>query len=310
MNYSLALIVPNFNGKKLLAANLPLVLTEVRKFPVRVLVADDASTDGSAEFVRQKFPKIEVLTSTKCKGFARNVNFAVSQVRADIVILLNHDVYPQSNFLTPLVKHFANESVFAVGCLEKEYKNGIEINKGRGIGIFKSGFLVHAAGSTNKDSTLWIQGGSGAFRRTIWNELGGFDPIYAPFYYEDIDLSYRALKAGYAIVFEPSSIVVHEHEKGAIRRHYGNMYIKTVAYRNQHIFIWKNISSAKLFSSHLFWLPYHFISSILAGDFAYLVGFFWALLFAPILIYKRLKLPKEVHTDENIVKKFAAEMII
>ena len=70
--------------------------------------------------------------------------------------------------------------------------------------------LVHSRGEVNKTNTLWVNGGSGAFRKSIWEDLGGFDELYNPFYWEDIDLSYRAKKAGYKIIYVPTAKVYHK----------------------------------------------------------------------------------------------------
>src|SRR5581483_9702281 len=95
---------------------------------------------------------------------------------------------------------------------------------------------------------------------------------YNPFYWEDIDISYRALKAGYRIFFEPKSQVIHEHEEGSIRRKYTANQIKVIAYRNQLFFVWINITDLNLQLSHIIWLPYHLLKSFIKGDFAFIKG--------------------------------------
>ncbi|MCX6724718.1 MAG: hypothetical protein NTV20_01290, partial [Candidatus Shapirobacteria bacterium] len=97
--------------------------------------------------------------------------------------------------------------------------------------------------------SFWASGGSGAFRKDIWSELGGLDEIFAPFYWEDTDLSYRAWKRGYQVLWEPKSIVHHQHE-GTIGSSFSKKYIDFISQRNQLIFIWKNITDFKMLFVH------------------------------------------------------------
>src|SRR5581483_3486387 len=162
-----------------------------------------------------------------------------------------------------LLSHFDHEGVVAVGCMDKSIEDGKTVLRGRGIGQWKKGFLIHTAGSIEGKLTLWASGGSSAFRRSYWKKLGGLYSIYNPFYWEDIDLCYRAWKSGYTIMFEPKSIVVHEHEEGAIRSQNSASKIKIIAYRNQFIFVWLNITDRNYLQNHIGMLPYLVLRSIL-----------------------------------------------
>ena len=168
--------------------------------------------------------------------------------------------------------------------MDKSVEDGKILLRGRGVGKWQKGFLIHSRGEIDKTNTLWVNGGSGAFRKAIWEKLGGFDELYNPFYWEDIDLSYRSLKSGYKILFEPKSIVVHEHEKGSIKKKYFESEIKTIAYRNQFIFVWKNATDLNLQFSHLLWLPYHFIRALLRKDWTFYLGFIQAFITLPRII--------------------------
>lgn len=314
---NLSIVIPNYNGQDLLKRNLPKVFEAVslyKKGNVEIIVTDDCSTDSSLDVldslrakIKSAFPSIElrIIKNKKNLGFSSNVDKGVSQANGEILILLNTDVIPQKNFLEPLLRNFGDEKVFAVGCMDKSIENGKIVPRGRGIGEWKRGFLVHARGEVDKSSTLWVNGGSGAFRKSIWDKLGGFNKLYDPFYWEDIDLSYRALKSGYKILFEPKGIVVHEHEKGAIKSTYSDTKIKTIAYRNQIIFVWKNITDFSLLLNHLFWLPYHLISALVRRDKAFFNGLLNAIIVFPQIIWSRQKEQKLfVKTDKEILGKF------
>lgn len=306
---NLSVVIPNYNGQNLLKKNLPRVIEAVGD--VEIIVVDDASTDASASVIsrlRQGFgaqANFKFLKNEHNLGFSSTVNRGVEAAKGDIVILLNTDVIPERGFLELLLVHFRNDKVFAVGCMDKSMENGKSILRGRGVGQWKRGFLMHSRGEVDKTNTLWVGGGSGAFRRSIWDKLGGFDSLYDPFYWEDIDLSYRAVKSGYKIIFEPKSIVVHEHEKGAIKSIYSDFKVKTIAYRNQFIFVWKNATDLDLQFLHLFWLPYHFVKALIRGDFVFFVGFCLAFLRLPQVIISSFRAQKYfIKSDQDIVKNF------
>lgn len=227
-------------------------------------------------------------------GFAATVNRGVKEAGGEIVVLLNTDVVPEKGFLNPLLSHFKDKKVFAVGCMDKSIEDGKTILRGRGIGKWQRGFLVHSRGEVDKNNTLWVNGGSGAFRKSLWDKFGGFDELYSPFYWEDIDLSYRAIKSGYKVFFKPNSIVVHEHEKGAIKGAYSTFQIETVAYRNQFIFVWKNATDTDLLFLHIFWLPYHFVKAFVSGEWTFILGFFQSL----------NRLPQVIKSRNNSIKYF------
>ncbi len=304
----LSVVIPNFNGKNLLEKNLPKVLDALENFregKVEIIVVDDGSEDGSASYISSLKKTVANLVFVDNKtnlGFSSAVNNGVAKSKGDILILLNTDVLPEKDFLKPLLEHFSDDKVFAVGCMDKSREGDKIVLRGRGLGQWKRGFLVHRRGEVDKTDTLWVSGGSGAFRKSIWDKLGGLNQLYNPFYWEDIDLSYRALKSGYRVMFEPLSIVLHEHDKGAIKSKYSPKQVKRIAYRNQFIFAWENATDYSLQFSHFFWLPYHFIKSIYSRDFEFIAGFFSALILLPKVIKSSLKAQKYfVKTDKEVI---------
>lgn len=314
---NLSIIIPNYNGESLLRKNLPRVYEAVRNYKkgkVEIIIPNDPCTDDSekviADFISGiKDKNIEgktVANYDKSKsGFSRNVNRGVKLATGDIIILFNSDVVPKENFLNFLLPHFGDITVFAVGLLDESRENDKKVMRGRGIGEWKEGFLIHSRGEVDRNNTLWAAGGSSAFRKEIWDNLGGLEELYDPFYWEDIDLSYKALKAGYKIIFERRSIVVHEHETGAINTNFSKSKIKRTAYRNQFIFVWLNITDPEYVLSHLSWLPYHFINAIKGHDWDFLWGFLMALKMVLKILDKRktaVKLFKK--SDKEVLSQY------
>ena len=285
---TVSIVIPNWNGKHLLAKNLSKVIAASRR-SAEIIVVDDGSTDGSSQYIRDEFPQVRIITKTKHDGFASSVNEGVSKAMGNIVMLLNTDVVPSVGYLDALLPHFVDDGVFAVGCLEKSHENGKVVLRGRGEAKWKKGFFIHRRGEVDETTTAWVCGGSGAFRKTIWDFLGGMDILYSPFYWEDIDLSYRALKAGYKTLFEPTAVVVHEHEQGIIKQEYSSFQIKTIAYRNQFIFVWKNLSDFWIIAEHALWTPIRLAQAIVRGDYAMFVGYMCACICLPRVLSARLR---------------------
>ncbi|MDP3998136.1 MAG: glycosyltransferase family 2 protein [bacterium] len=305
----ISIVIPNFNGEIILRKNLSAVFKV--SHVDEIIVVDDGSTDGSIETIKSETRRLysgkelKIITNEKNLGFSSAVNRGVKESNGEVVVLLNTDVVPQADFLESLLVHFEDPQIFAVGCLDKSIENGGTVLRGRGVGRWERGFLVHSRGEVDKTDTLWVSGGSGAFRKELWEKLGGMDELYNPFYWEDIDLSYRAQRAGYKILFEPKSVVVHRHEKGIIKQRYSSSQVKTIAYRNQFIFVWKNIDDFGLLFDHLFWLPYHLINALFRLDWQLFFGFLKAVLLIPRVISQKSKyLTPPFLTDRQVLKKF------
>ncbi len=287
---NISIIIPNYNGEKVLSNNLPHVLTAAKAYKkghVEIIIPNDPSTDKSKDIIAKfinslKGSGIVGKTSDNTRkdesGFSKNVNRGVSLATGEVLILLNNDCRPYTNFLEPLLAHFEDEKVFAVGCMDESIEGGKTVLRGRGVGYWHRGFVFHKAGSLEQSNTFWVSGGSSAIRRRLWDKLGGLDVLFNPFYWEDIDLSYRALKSGYKLIFEKKSIVVHEHETGVIKTKFKPKFVSKIVYRNQFFFVWKNITDRRLLASHVFWMPYHMITALKRKDWFFIQGFFLALI--------------------------------
>lgn len=305
-----SIVIPNYNGYVLLTRNVPHVIDvclKQKKICSEVIIVDDASTDQSVAYLESlihqtKGLPIRLIKNDGNKGFSTTVNRGVSNAQEDIVVLLNTDVSPRPDFLDASLPLFSDPQLFAVAFMDESKEGKRTIKRGRGLIQWHRGMFIHSRGEVDKHDTAWVSCGSGIFRKSIWEKLGGLDELYNPFYWEDIDISYRARKSGYYVQFEPKSVVVHEHEKGAIQTNYNRRKIIAISYRNQFIFIWKNITSAQKLFSHASWLPYYIITALIYGDYMLTLGFMWAVLKLPLILKHRLK-QKELYTlsDERIL---------
>ena len=246
---SVSIIIPNYQGYGLLEKNLPEVIV-ASKNPnndiAEIIVVDDASTDDSVNLLKRKFPQTRLILHKTNRGFVSSVNDGVGAASGELVCLLNTDVVPSLDFLQKVLPHLKNEKIFGVSLNERG------ANWTWTKGIFRDGYISYERGP--KDSrvheTFWVSGGSGVFRKSLWVSLGGMDEkIFSPFYWEDLDICYRAAKRGYRVVWEPGAEVEHKHESTMDRLSQG--YVARIKERNHLLFNWKNLTSANLFKKHL-----------------------------------------------------------
>ncbi len=245
--YNVSVVIPSYNGSELLHKNLPALIEAGRYAPnniLEIIVVDDGSKDDSVKVLNSEFPEVKVIRHKMNRGFSAAVNTGVRAAKGNLILLMNTDVTPSQKFLEPVMKQFNNEKVFAVSLHEKGY--------GSAKGSFSRGFIqlaMEPEGSSSRQS-FYVSGGSGVFRRSIWMKLGGMDEkLFSPFYWEDIDICFRAAKRGYLNLWIPEGLVEHNHESTITK--FSKEYVEGVRERNQLLMIWKNITSAALIKKHI-----------------------------------------------------------
>ncbi|MBI4893500.1 MAG: glycosyltransferase [Acidobacteria bacterium] len=255
---SASVVIPNWNGRDLLEKYLPSVLTAMSGHPANeVIVVDNGSTDGSAEFVRQHFPQARLLALPRNLGFGGGSNAGFEAASNDIVILLNSDMRVAPDFLQPLLDGFTDEKVFAVSC-QIFFSDATRKREETGLtqGWWSRGGLRVRHYDDGQVDTLFPcfygGGGSCAFDRRKFLSLGGFDHILKPFYLEDTDLGFLAWKRGWKVLYQPASRVWHEH-RGTIGKTFSRSYIDGVIGKNFLLFSWKNIHSPARLAAHFFY---------------------------------------------------------
>lgn len=266
-----SVVIPSWNGRDLLERNLPSVVAALAGNPENeIIVVENGSTDGTADFLRREFPGVRVIEPGRNLGFAGGANAGVREARNDIVVLLNNDMRVASDFLAPLLEGFRDEGVFSVSC-QIFFSDPARRREETGLteGWWENGSLRvrHRADDAIAGLYPCFYGGGGscAFHREKFLELGGFDELYAPFYLEDADLGYRAWKRGWKVLYEPRSMVWHEH-RGTIGKHFSAAEIERVLKRNRLLFAWKNIHDWRRLAGHFFFTLAEGTVSAFVGD--------------------------------------------
>jgi GT2 family glycosyltransferase len=180
-----------------------------------VIVVDDASTDETAGFLRTQAPRVRALRNEVNTGFVGACNRGAAAARGEWILFLNNDTEPRPGWLEALLRLTETESdVGAVGA-QLVYGNGT-LQEAGGI-VFRDGSGWNfgrgdAPGRPAYQRACEVDYCSGAalmVRRDLFERLGGFDPRYAPAYYEDTDLCFGVRSLGYKVWYCPASVVTH-----------------------------------------------------------------------------------------------------
>lgn len=255
MSYpSVAVIILNWNGITLLSNFLPSVIKT--NYPnLQLIVGDNASSDGSVEFVQQNFPTVRIIQNAENYGFAEGYNRIIDQVEADYYVLLNSDVEVPENWIEPVISAMEADPQVAVAQpkiiwqkdkTKFEYAGAaggfMDINsypfcRGR---IFDQ--LETDSGQYNDAKEIfWASGAAFFIKRKQWEQGGGLDPdLFA--HMEEIDLCWRLKNMGYRIIYCPDAEVYHV---GGGTLDANNPYKVFLNFRNNLMIMQRNLPLAE-----------------------------------------------------------------
>jgi GT2 family glycosyltransferase len=210
----ISVVILNFNGKRYLDACLSsLAVQTYRDF--EVIVVDNASRDGSAEYLEAQFPWARVIRNRANLGFAGGCNKGIRHARGELILTLNNDTKADSRFIECLVTPMLSDE--SVGtCAAKMLLPDDRINSA-GICLSRSG----AAWDRGMFEPDWGQydlsqevfgpcAGAALYRKKMLDEIGLFDEDFF-LYMEDVDLAFRAKLAGWKCIYVPEAVVHHHH---------------------------------------------------------------------------------------------------
>lgn len=218
-----SVLIVNHNGERHLERCLASLESES---PFEILLADNASGDGSVELVKRRFPEVRVLELGGNYGFGAANNRAAEQASGDLLLLLNNDAWLAEGALSVLVERFAGEPRLGLVAPQLRYPDGrLQTVWAPDVSVFGEavrkatnrfeGRSFHHGALSKALRTFgagWYSAACALLRREAFEAVGGFDERYF-LYFEDADLCLRLRQAGWRLVEERS--VVAFHEKGA-----------------------------------------------------------------------------------------------
>ncbi len=221
MTARVAIVVLNWNGKNLLERFLPVLQIHTPHW-AHIVVADNASSDDSLDYIRLHHPEVGVVELDRNYGFAGGYNRALQKVDADYYVLLNSDIEVSAGWLEPLIQTMEDDSR-VVACqpriLSLENRDSFEYAGASGGFLDRYGYpfcrgrlfqvLEKDHGQyNNRTQVFWASGAAFAVRSGEFHSAGGFDNGFFA-HMEEIDLCWRFQRMGHRIMACPDSVVYH-----------------------------------------------------------------------------------------------------
>ncbi len=243
-----AIVILNWNGKKLLEQFLPSVIEYSKE--AMVYVADNASSDDSIDFVKVNFPSVKIIENKINRGYAKGYNDALKNLTEDIFCLLNNDIEVTKGWLTPILSTFEKEPNTAIiqpKILDYKRKDYFEYAGAAGGFIDKFGYpycrgrifntIEKDLGQYNDIKDIfWASGACLFIRNQVFKNLNGFDESFFA-HMEEIDLCWRAKNLGYNVMYVGESEVYHV---GGATLSYSNPKKTYLNFRNSLYALTKN----------------------------------------------------------------------
>ncbi|HUU53486.1 MAG TPA: glycosyltransferase family 2 protein [Armatimonadota bacterium] len=277
-------IVPTFNQRHMMDFCLPPLLAEAGGEHT-VLVVDDASADDTTEYVRQHYPQVRMIRLSRNQGFGGAVRAGIAASDTPLFALINTDVKVRPGYLGAILPHFDDPDTFAV-CSRIELPEGSQMETGNVAPAWSGVLEPYHLPPTRTGPILYAGGASSVFDRAKYEALGGFERIYRPLYFEDIELGYRAWRRGWRSLFEPQASVFHQR-RAWIGTRFGDAYANETFLRNGLFFVWKNVRDRGLLAQHVAYVCARLFREILSGDGTMARALLRAVAYCPWLMMKR-----------------------
>jgi len=296
-----AVVILNWNGKSFLEKFLPSVLQHSKGY-AEVIVADNASSDNSVEFLRKAYPEVQVICNSENGGFAKGYNDALAKVNAEFYILLNSDIEVTENWIQPVITLMESDpQIAACQPTIRSFYHPDKFEYAGAAGGFIDSYgypfcrgriFQHLEEDVNQYNNpievFWATGACMFVRAEIFRRFGGFDEDFFA-HMEEIDFCWRVKHEGYKIMVCPQSKVFHVGGGTLTKQSSFKTYLNM---RNNISLLYKNLPSDRLF-------PVFASRLILDGvaAFKFLVdgGFadFWAVVRAHMSFYRRFPIHRK-----------------
>ena len=209
-----SIIIPVYNQFEYTYLCIKSIILNSGDVPYEIIVADDCSTDTTTR-IQEIISGVHVARTEKNLRFLLNCNHAAKQARGHYILFLNNDTQVQKGWLRPLVDLIGSDARIGMVGSKLIYPDG-RLQEAGGI-LWRDGSAWNYGNGQNpalpefnyvKDVD-YISGAAIMIRRELWESIGGFDERFAPAYCEDSDLAFAVRKAGYRVLYQPKSVVVH-----------------------------------------------------------------------------------------------------
>jgi GT2 family glycosyltransferase len=248
----ISVLIPSRNGRHLLEAQLPGIVRELEGFPGEIVIVDNGSTDGTAEWISETWPRIRVEVSPEPLSFACAVNRGLQGAAYSHVCLLNNDMLVDPGFFGALVRAFEQVPELFCATAQIRFPPGArreETGKAVYTQPAPDDFPIRCdepVAGEDLSYVLYGSGGCSLYDARKLAALGGVDEVYSPAYVEDLDLGYRAWQCGWPTVYVAGAQVEHRH-RATTSRYFTGEELDAILEKNYLRFVWRAVSDRKLF---------------------------------------------------------------
>lgn len=206
-------IIPNYNGKHFLKPCLD-ALSKQTFSSFEIIIVDNASTDGSLEFLDLNYPEIKTISLEENYGFSKAVNIGIKNAKTPYVILLNNDTEPAADYIDYMVKAIEKSpEIFSVSSKMIQMYHPEFIDSAGDLYTVLGWAICRGTGRpvsnyTTADTIFSACAGAAIYRRNVFKKIGYFDEAHFA-YLEDVDIGYRAKIYGYKNTYCPDALVYH-----------------------------------------------------------------------------------------------------
>lgn len=217
--------------------------------PFEVIIVDNCSTDGTADYLRENYPQVRLIENRQVYGFARNNNIGAEAANGKYILILNPDIILKAGAIDQLYQYAVQHP--EAGIVAPQLQNVDESLQYSARRFPTVGILLHRMFTRSNDNVRdkrvesyllksipldrptevgWCMGASFILSRELYRQLQGFDERFF-LYVEDLDLCYRCWEAGYSVVYLPQAVMIHAHQRGS--RHFNKktlMHLKSFFY--------------------------------------------------------------------------------
>jgi GT2 family glycosyltransferase len=256
---SVSVVIPSLEDVDLFERHLPALFAELdrRAAGDEIVVVDDTGRDVLSAVFRERWARVRVVAMERNVGFAGAMRAGIEAARHEIVFAMNPDVLVRRGFLDPLVACLADDDVWAVvprillGGREESIESWAFLRVRNGmIELDQPALRGHVDPRALRLSPVaFAVGGACLYRRSDFLSTG-FDPLYEPFYWEDIDWTWSGWRNGKRVLYQPASVVEHQH-RGTIGRRVPEEFVRAMVERNRLLFSWKHIDEPEFERQHL-----------------------------------------------------------
>lgn len=248
---TISVIIPNYNGTRLLKENLPSVFSALKRVSedYEVIVPDDASKDDSIDFLEKNYPEIKIIKNPVNLGFSGNINSGLKVATKDLVLALNSDVKLTEDYFVHQMEYFNDPEVFGVAGTLMEPRTDKVTDRAKYPEQNFSGIIKSTLNAQSEDGvlpTFFISGANALIDRKKLQQIGYFNELFSPFYGEDVDLGMRAWRMGWKCLYEPRAICYHEASSTILSSHKKST-IRLISRRNKFTFHDLHLDSWKRF---------------------------------------------------------------